>query len=285
MMQRNSSGTVDVGSNASVYTTSQIDATRRKNVASRSENAIGHVGEDVSSVGNTSVGECDEYGAFLAEEEGEEEYEKDSQVLEGGFEEEFDEKVGESYNDDDLLARFNGLKSLIGKAEAPTVVDRDGLTGTELASKAMAKRAQATARAFKSCAQDLEIKLIYCNSERIRLADRIEVLEGQRFMLAICCCLTMPTLVAALLSHHFNLHEWEITWLVLGCWLIVMYVLLFIVARICSSIRKSRERRDNAMRHIQKPSKEPGVPVPSVDSTRDSSAVRQRRTAFQEITV
>ena len=89
--------------------------------------------------------------------------------------------------------------------------------------------------------------------------------------------------------HHFDLHQWEITWILLGCWLLFLFILLYIAIRLCSRVGEGLKRGEGIV-DVHKRARRlssSSVPFQKRGKRRTSSAnsnkARQRRIYQEEI--
>ncbi|GBG34635.1 Hypothetical Protein FCC1311_108572 [Hondaea fermentalgiana] len=182
-------------------------------------------------------------------------------LLGDGFEDDLMDPLedGEYFHMQELAqSRFESLKSFIGQqlrdkgathanmggeryleSEKHRLLRRDDMTGEEVAAVALCKRAEAKAAALKDYARELEIQVAEAQGVAARLQERVQVLEVQRVLLGMLVGIAVPTVMGAILSHHYDLHELEATWLVLAAWLLGLYVLLVVLYRLMQRLRST----------------------------------------------
>jgi len=131
------------------------------------------------------------------------------------------------------------LKDLIN-ANTALSKNNDERSSREIMTNAALQKVLAELKMLLNRVKQLESESSQKDLNISQLGDRGRVLEVQRLALSLGIAICVPILFATLVSHYFNLHELEIGWVVVGCWLLFLYILLFSLIRMLNNLRKSK---------------------------------------------
>lgn len=142
-----------------------------------------------------------------------------------------------SWTDTSMAAQSAG-------SATPRGDDDNQVSGGEIAAHAMAKRSNQAAAAFRDHANELERKLNIAQVRCAEVEERAQVLEIHRLLLGILAAISLPALAAAILSHHHSIYDWEITWVVVAAWVLLLYTLLYWAYKLLETIKVTIEEAD-----------------------------------------
>jgi hypothetical protein len=129
-------------------------------------------------------------------------------------------------------------------APSPWAPHRMGgdLTSSEIAAKALSKRAAATATAFKEYARELEGRLGQATARAEALEMRVAALEAQRALLALTLAVCAPIALAAGLAlalpqRLLPAEDDAALWALAALWVLALYAFLAAAARTLGALR------------------------------------------------
>jgi len=148
--------------------------------------------------------------------------------------------------------------------------------------------AHMAAMAFKEYARELETRLELSNAHVTVLADRVQVLELHRLLLALCAALAVPAAAMAILGHALDLETWEPGPIALGLWASILVGLLALFFRLLLRARAAatttgprlQRRKSSAVELVRRVTADPHASIESHETQmrESSSRLRKRRT-------
>mmetsp|Transcript_15363 Transcript_15363/g.19021 ORF Transcript_15363/g.19021 Transcript_15363/m.19021 type:complete len:444 (+) Transcript_15363:239-1570(+) len=164
--------------------------------------------------------------------------------------------------------------ALIKERKVSSGMGKRALSYLELAetvtvnSKLEIDEAKAQYKIVEEHAKQLRAKLETELRANVRLRNRIFSLELQRMFLVMTGTVVIPALSGILLSHYYDVHQWEVTFHAILVWVLFISFLLVSCVIILLKIRRSQQKKN---KHIKKGNKKKSTELGYINTSKAKS--------------